>query len=283
MELYFNKVAVIGVGLIGASVALSLREKGLCGTITGCGRKEENLRRARQRNIIDDYLLDAADAAAGADLVVLCTPVGILKDMAAETAPALKRGALVTDVGSIKGLMVGEIEELMPDGVHFVGSHPIAGSEKAGIDDARGSLFVGARCIITPTWRSDRAAVERIVLLWQAIGGSVELMDPFRHDEIFSLVSHMPHVIAYALVNAVESIDPECIKYSGAGFRDTTRIAASSPELWRDICMMNRDNLSKVLKLFRENLDRIEKCMAENDWAAVEREFARAQKLRMSI
>ncbi|HMK61876.1 MAG TPA: prephenate dehydrogenase/arogenate dehydrogenase family protein [Dissulfurispiraceae bacterium] len=283
MGLYFDRAAIIGVGLIGASIALALREKGLCGTIIGCGRKEENLKKAKQQEIINDYLLDPAQAADGADLVILCTPVGTLKNIAAGISHALKKGSLVTDVGSVKGRMVFEIEEIMPKGVHFVGSHPIAGSEKAGIEDARGSLFAGARCIVTPTSSSNKEAVQELILLWQTVGGAVEIMDPLRHDEIFSLISHMPHVVAYALVNAVESIDQQYIKYSGGGFRDTTRIAASSPELWRDICMMNRDNICKVLDLFKENLQKIERCMTDGDWEGVEREFARAQKLRMRI
>jgi prephenate dehydrogenase len=282
-QLYFDKVTIIGAGLIGASVALALREKGLCRTIVGFGRKEENLKRAKERGIIDEYSLDSAAATHGADLVVLCTPVGILKDAAVAIRPALKKGALVTDVGSVKGVLVAELESVMPDGVDFVGSHPIAGSDKSGIDDSRGSLFVGARCIVTPTPRSSKAATDKVISLWELSGGLVECMDPFRHDEIFALVSHMPHIVAYALVNAVESTDPICVEYSGGGFRDTTRIAASAPEMWRDICMMNRDNLLNVLGSFQKNLQRIEQCLKENDWAGIEKEFSRAWKLRMSI
>ena len=282
-QLYFDKLTVIGVGLIGASVALALRENGLCREIIGFGRKEENLRCAKERGIIDEYSQDAAVAVDGADLVVLCTPVGMLKDVAVAIRPSLKPGALVTDVGSVKGELVGELESVMPVGVNFVGSHPIAGSNKSGIADSRGNLFVGARCIVTPTPRSCREAIDKVVSVWKTSGGLVECMDPFRHDEIFALVSHMPHIIAYALVNAVESIDPSSVEYSGGGFRDTTRIAASSPELWRDICIMNRDNLVNVLKSFKENLVKIEQCLDKNDLAGIENEFSRAQKLRMSI
>jgi prephenate dehydrogenase len=282
-QLYFDKVTIIGAGLIGASVALALREKGLCRTIVGFGRKEENLKRAKERGIIDEYSLDAAAATDGADLIVLCTPVGMLKDGAVAIRPALKKGALVTDVGSVKGALVSELESVMPEGVDFIGSHPIAGSDKSGIDDSRGNLFAGARCIVTPTPRSSKEAVDKVISLWKLSGGLVEIMDPFRHDEIFALVSHMPHIVAYALVNAVESTDPGCVEYSGGGFRDTTRIAASSPELWRDICMTNRENLLNVLDSFKGNLLKIEQCLKENDWAGIEKEFIRAQKLRMSI
>ncbi len=282
-ELHFNRVAIIGVGLIGASAALAMKEKGLCDEVVGFGRTEENLKRAKERCIIDLYSLDAAKAVEGSDLVILATPVGILGKLAEEIRPSLKNGILVTDVGSVKGALVSELESLMPEGVHFIGSHPIAGSDKSGIDEAKGSIFDGARCIVTPTARSDESALGKIVSLWETTGALVERMDPFRHDEIFALVSHMPHIIAYALVNTVETIDPGSVEYSGGGFRDTTRIAASLPELWRDISMMNRENMIKVLEGFRENLNRIERCLKENDWKGLEREFSRAQRLRMSI
>lgn len=282
-QLYFDKVTIIGVGLIGASVALALRQNALCRTIVGFGRKEENLKRAKERGIIYEYSLDAAATVDGADLVILCTPVGMLKEVAVAIRPALKQGALVTDVGSVKGRLVGDLESVMPEGVDFVGSHPIAGSDKSGIDDSRGSLFVGARCIVTPTPRSNKKAVAKVMSLWTASGGLVECMNPFRHDEIFALVSHMPHIIAYALVNTVESINPGCVEYSGGGFRDTTRIAASSAELWRDICIMNRDNLLNVLGSFKASLSKIEQCLKETDGVGIENEFIRAQKLRMTF
>jgi len=282
-KVYFKRVAVLGVGLIGASTALAMREQKLYGEIIGFGRKEENLARAKERGIIDDYRKSAAAAVEGADLVILATPVGILAGFAGEIGPALMKGSIVTDVGSVKGALVSELESLMPEEVHFIGSHPIAGSDKSGIDDARGNLFTGARCIVTPTARSDRQALEKVVSMWEATGAVVECMDAFRHDEIFALVSHMPHMVAYALVNAVEAVDPGCVTYSGGGFRDTTRIAASSPELWRDIALMNRDNLLRVLAAFRASMSEIERCLEENDGDGIEKEFSRAQKLRMSI
>jgi prephenate dehydrogenase len=282
-KVHFRRAAIIGVGLIGASAALAMREKGFCDEVIGFGRKEENLRRAKERGMIDDYSLDAAASVEGADLVILAVPVGILGKLAEAIRRALRKGAVVTDVGSVKGALVSELESLMPEGVHFIGSHPIAGSDKSGIDEARGSLFSGARCIVTPTPLSDKSALDKIVSLWEATGGLVECMDAYRHDEIFALVSHMPHIVAYAMVNAVETIDPGCVEYSGGGFRDTTRIAASSPELWRDISMMNRENLIRVLGSFKDNLRRIERCLEENDWDGIEKEFSRAQKLRISI
>ncbi len=282
-KLHFNKVAIIGVGLLGASFALALKEKELCGTIIGCGRSEENLKRAKERGIIDNYRLDAAAAAENADLVLLSSPVGSFKKIVQSIRPALKNGSLVTDVGSVKGSLVAELESLMPAGVHFIGSHPIAGSEKSGIDDARSDLFNCARCIITPTANSDKEALKITTDLWSAVGGTVEHLDAFTHDEIYAAMSHLPHLIAYALVNTVGSINENYLDCSGGGFRDTTRIASSSPEMWKDIAILNRDNLLKDLAVFRQCLGRIETKLKENDPAGLTEEFGNAQKLRMKL
>jgi prephenate dehydrogenase len=280
MAAYFNKASIIGVGLLGASLSLAMRHSGLCKTIVGHGRKEENLERAMNAGIIDDYYLDAATAVEDADIVVFCTPVGLFTDIASAIRPALKKGALVTDVGSVKGGLVSDVEALMPEGVCFIGSHPIAGGDKSGIDEARHDLFAGVRCIVTPTEKSDNNALDSIIALWKQVGGKVEVMNPFLHDEIFALVSHLPHMVAYALVNTVNSVDPNRMDYSGGGFRDCTRIAMSSPELWRDIARFNRENLLEALDIFRDNLERIYGCIEENDWKWLENEFNRAQKLR---
>jgi prephenate dehydrogenase len=280
---YFDRAVIIGVGLLGASLSLAMRRSALCKTIVGYGRREENLERAMKAGIIDDYNLDVAATVEDADIVVLCTPVGIFKDIASAIRPALKKGALVTDVGSVKGALVSDVEALMPEGVCFVGSHPIAGGDKSGIDEARHDLFSGMRCIITPTEKSDRNALDSVIALWKQVGCRVETMNPYLHDEIFALVSHLPHIIAYALVNTIDSVDPDRIDYSGGGFRDSTRIAMSSPELWRDIARFNRENLLKALDIFRDNLDRISGCIEDNDWEWLENEFSRAQKLRLRM
>jgi prephenate dehydrogenase len=280
---HFNSVSIIGVGLLGASLGLAMRRTGLCKTIIGYGRREDNLKRAMTAGIIDDYYLDAAAAVDDADIVVLCTPVGIFTDVALAIRPALKKGAIVTDVGSVKGSLVADVEALMPEGVCFIGSHPIAGGDKSGIDEARHDLFVGARCIVTPTEKSDNNALDAVISLWEQVGSRVEVMNPFLHDEIFALVSHLPHLVAYALVNTIDSVNPDRIDYSGGGLRDSTRIAMSSPELWRDISMLNRDNMLVVLDVFRDNLERISKCIEDNDWEWLEKEFSRAQQLRLRM
>jgi prephenate dehydrogenase len=282
-KIFFNKASIIGVGLIGASFALALKEKGLCKTICGYGRTEENLRHAKDRGIIDDYSLDLKSACEDSDLILLATPVGVFKDIAQGIKDYLKKGALVTDVGSVKGRLVYELEFLMPDGVYYIGSHPIAGSDKSGIDDARADLFKNARCIITATDSSDESAKEKIVSIWEAVGAKVEHMDSFKHDEIYAIVSHFPHVIAYAIVNTVGDIDSKYIAYAGKGFKDTTRIALSSPELWRDISIFNKENLIKVISIFKKNLDRVEGLLLSDDVSGVEDEFSRAQTLRKQL
>lgn len=282
-ELFFNRVTIVGVGLIGASFALALRKKGLCKTIHGYGRKEANLKRAKDKGIIDDYSLYARDACEGADLILLSTPVGTFRDIIAEASDSIKKGAVVTDVGSVKGRLVLELEALMPEGVSYIGSHPIAGSDRSGIDDARADLFNNARCIITPTKDSDKDALRKVSSVWETIDGRVEQMDPFRHDEIYAALSHLPHIIAYALVNIANDIDPDNIGYAGRGFKDTTRIAMSSPEMWRDISLSNKENLIRMIDIFKDNLDRIKKYLEDGDASGIEKEFLRAQILRKKL
>ncbi len=282
-EIFFNKVTIIGVGLLGASFALALKKNGLCKIIYGYGRNEDNLRRAKERGIIDDCSLDVCKACKDSDLILLATPVGVFVEIAEKIKGAVKKGALITDVGSVKGGLVHELESLMPDGVYYIGSHPIAGSDKSGIDDARPDLFNNARCIITPTGNSDKDSQEIVVSLWKTLGARVELMDPFKHDEIYAIVSHFPHIVAYALVNTVGDVDSKYIGYAGQGFKDTTRIALSSPEMWRDISIFNKDNIIKMLDVFRDNLDNMSQYLKENNTSGIEKEFLKAQELRKKL
>ncbi|MGD0883327.1 MAG: prephenate dehydrogenase/arogenate dehydrogenase family protein [Thermodesulfovibrionales bacterium] len=280
--MYFDKVTILGVGLIGASFGLAIKAKGLSKTIVGYGRSENNLRRAKEQGIIDAYSMDAGRACEGADLIVLATPVGILKRLVGDIAGSIKAGAIITDVGSVKGV-VYDLEPLLPEGVFYVGSHPIAGSDQSGIDEARADLFSGARCILTPTENSHRPAMQKIASLWEQFGSRVEFLDPRKHDRIYAAVSHLPHILAYALVDAVHDFGADCIEYAGQGFKDTTRIALSSPELWRDICIFNKDNLSSLMGILQEHLDRIRALLVAGDASGVEKEFSRAQRLRMML
>lgn len=279
----FNKVTILGVGLIGASLALALRENGLCNNIHGYGRTEEHLKSAVAQGIIDAYSLYAGKACEGSDLIVFATPVGKFKAVLEEIRQSVKDGAVVTDVGSVKGDLAYALEELVPAGAFYIGSHPIAGSDKSGIKDAKPGLFNGALCVITPTEKSDEEAVQKISALWSAIGGRVEFMDPYEHDRAYAVVSHLPHLIAYEIVNTAAEIDESYLRYAGQGFRDTTRIASSSPELWRDICIYNRKNLISDMDIFIKRLEKVRSSLVNSDADFFEKEFAAAKSLRNGL
>ncbi len=281
--LFFNKVTIIGVGLIGASFALALKKRGLCSHITGCSRKENNLKKAVEMKIIDSFELDAARACSDSDLVTFATPVGSFLETAKKIKSSLKKGAIVTDVGSVKGKLVRDMEALMPEGVSFVGGHPIAGSDKTGIDTAAADLFSGARCILTPTQKTDKNALKKITGLWESFGSKVSTLDADEHDRIYAAVSHLPHIIAYAIVNTVADINSSYLGYAGNGFKDTTRIAASSPELWRDISLMNRENLLEFIEVFKKSLDGIISHLKNSESDAIEKEFEQAKPLRENV
>lgn len=279
----FNRITILGVGLLGASFALALKKNGLCNTITGCGRNRENLQRAKERNIVDSFETDPALACRDSDLIMLSAPVGSFTGLAKAIAPALKKGALLTDVGSVKGKLVREIEKMMPEEVHYIGGHPIAGSDRSGIDSANSELFKNARCVITPTENSDPSALDKIQKMWKALGSEIIILNPEEHDRIYASVSHLPHLIAYAMVNTVAEMDRSYLDYSGKGFLDSTRIACSSEELWNDIFLLNRDNLIEVLAVFQKNLEMLEQYLQAGDSASLKAEFRKARILRENI
>jgi prephenate dehydrogenase len=282
----FNNVTIIGVGLIGGSVARVLKASGLAGSITGYGRSRETLELALKLGVIDHLGQGPKHAVEHADLVVLASPVGTFETMVREIAPHLKHGAVLTDVGSVKGQLVKKIEALLPAGTHYVPGHPIAGKEKHGVSEATETLFRGAKCILTPTKRTDARALEAVRSLWQAAGANVVIMHPDTHDHIFAAVSHLPHVAAYAMVNTVSEFtegEENYITFSGAGFRDFTRIAASSPEMWRDICLLNGANMIEMIERYQFSLNRIKKAIKHNDGAKLEKLFQDASELRRGL
>jgi len=279
----FERIAVLGVGLIGGSFARAAKKQGLCRHVAGCGRNTRNLLRAMELGIIDSFTTDPASSCEGADLVLISSPVGSFRELAGAIAPGLRPGAIVTDAGSVKGDLVRMLEEMMPEGVHFVGAHPIAGSDRSGLEASSDDLFRGAWCIITPTGRSDSASAQKVSALWEALGCRVQHMDPFVHDRVFAAVSHLPHVAAYALVNTVADLERGSLAYAGQGFRDTTRVAASSPEIWRDICIHNRDNLLEMINALRKNLEGMAGMLEASDAAAIEEAFSRARAVRREI
>lgn len=269
--------------MIGASVSLALKKNGLAHTIVGYGRTPENLIRAQERAIIDSFTLDPLTACDNADLIVFSTPVGVFLDIAKQITRVLKENAIVTDVGSVKGKLVRDMEAILSPRGLFVGGHPIAGSDRSGIDTASAHLFKGAQCIITPTQTSDKNALDEIISLWRGFGSTVTLMEPDEHDRIYAAVSHFPHLLAYELINTVADIDGSYLTFSGQGFKDTTRIASSQPELWRDICRHNRENLLACIEVFKKNLERARHFLGEDDHESLLRDFQRARILRERI
>ncbi len=283
---HFNKVTIIGVGLIGGSLAKILKTTGLAGTIMGAGRSRETLELAQRIGVIDCIGQSSADAVHGADLVILASPVGTFEMAIREVGPHLKKGSILTDVGSVKGKLVRKIENLLPAGVHYVPGHPIAGKEKFGVSEASETLFRGAKCILTPTQKTDGQALDAVKEMWKAAGANVIVMDPDVHDKVFAAVSHMPHVAAFAMMGAVAELNTgaeDYISFSGAGFRDFTRIAASSPEIWRDICLMNSENIVQMIERYQFSLNRLKMDILEGDGKRLEDHLTIASNVRRGL
>ncbi len=293
MKRPFRQIVIVGVGLIGGSIGMAVRRKRLSETVIGIGPREDELKQAVALKAIDAY--ETADrkikkAVEGADLVVLAAPVGRLETAARDLSSAIPETTVVTDVGSVKGPMVGRLEATFsPDPSsrsRFVGGHPIAGRETSGVEAASANLFAGALCILTPTDRTDPKAVETVKRFWTAIGARTVSMDPDAHDRILAIVSHLPHLVAYTLVNTVldlQSKNGDLLSYSGGGLRDFTRVAASSPEMWRDICLFNRDNLLAVIEAYEKTLDRLKRLMVEGSAEGLRREFERAKEVKEKL
>lgn len=279
-------MTVIGVGLIGGSLARVLREQGEAGEIVGVGRTEKNLARAVELGVIDRYCQDPCEGVRGADLVFLATPVRSIAGVLARIAPFLSPGCIVTDGGSVKEPVVAACEPLMPPGTHFVGGHPIAGTERSGVDASFSTLYKGKRCIVTPTPRTDERALETVVRMWRSAGSEVIQMDAAKHDRIVAAISHLPHMVAYSLVNAVDGydrLDESIISYSAGGFRDFTRIASSDPAMWRDIALMNRSALLEMMDFFTGYFGRLRSLVDGGDAEGLERFFAESKRSRDSI
>lgn len=286
MALMFRRMVVVGVGLIGASLALDARKRSLVGEIVGVGRGEENLKYAQRQGIIDRYVTAESDIPEDTDLLMLATPVGTTVALAKAFLPVLRPGCIVSDVGSVKAEIVRAMEKLLPSTIPFVGGHPIAGGEQWGARASRAGLFAHHRCILTPTKRTDLAALRKVASLWRKVGAKVELMDPETHDRILGVISHLPHVLVYALVNTlmqtqVRGVDLK--SYCAGGFKDFTRIASSRPELWRDICLMNRRAVGQSLGHYIEHLEQLKRWIEDGKGSLLEREFAQANQARAEI
>jgi len=286
MALMFQKVVMAGVGLICGSLALDMRRHQLAKEIVGYGRSEANLRLAKRKGIIDGYFLDEDQFPPDVDFLMIGTPVETIVPLTKKFLRHLEPGCIVSDVGSVKGEIVRGMERLLPKAVHFVAGHPIAGSEQWGVQAAKRDLFLRHRCILTPTKRTDRQALDKVAALWRKVGADVEIMQPEIHDRLLGVISHLPHVLVYALVNTLERAPLRGVdvkKYCAGGFKDFTRIASSRPELWRDICLMNRQALGRSLGDYIKYLERLHRWIGDGKGALLEKEFARAYEIRGQI
>jgi prephenate dehydrogenase len=277
----WQKVSLIGVGLLGGSLGMALRQRSLAKTVVGFVRREASIDECVRAGAVDSATRNLFEAVKDADLIVFCTPLGQMKDLAQQIAPALKKDVIVTDVGSVKGSVTKELEPIIKKaGGHFVGSHPMAGSEKIGVQAARADLFEGAICIVTAKIASTWS--RRVEELWKSVGGKPLRLTAAQHDEFVSRSSHLPHIIAAELANYV--LSPAHPKEQAAvcatGFRDTTRIAAGSPEMWRDISVANRENLSRVLGVFIDDLREFQHALDSQNVAVIEEFFRHAKERR---
>jgi prephenate dehydrogenase len=281
-----DRLAIIGVGLIGGSLARALREAGAVGSVVGIGRSQANLEDALSLGICDEITQDVLKGVQGADMVFISVPVCAIPAVVAEIAPALTPGCIVTDGGSVKEAIVRECEALMPAGCHFVGGHPIAGTEHSGAAASFATLYRGKRCILTPTVHTNPAALEAVDRIWRLTGAEVCSMEPGHHDRIFAEISHLPHVVAYALVHAVGTADVEgenVLSYTAGGFRDFTRIASSDPVMWRDIALMNRGALLASIDGFSASLAELRRRIEGGDQAGLTEFFTTAKQFRDGI
>ncbi len=282
-ELRIARLAVIGVGLIGGSLARALRQAGVVAHVVGAGRDAAHLARAQALGVIDEAATDLAVAVRGADMVFVAVPMRAYGPVFEAIAGALEDGAIITDAGSTKRHAMAMASEFLPDAARFVPGHPVAGAEHSGVEASRADLFRGRLCVLTPEKATDAAAVARVRAMWAAAGAHVRLMDAEEHDRVLAAVSHLPHLAAYALVHAVlrlrrDDLDP--LDFAAGGFRDFTRIASSSPEMWRDICLTNRDALLGRLDALQSELGVLREALERGDDEALRAYFAAAKQER---
>jgi cyclohexadieny/prephenate dehydrogenase len=284
----FNRLALIGVGLIGSSIARAARAQGAVREIVATARTAATRRRVAELGLADQVVESNGAAATGADLVIVCAPVGVCGEIAKEIAPQLKRGAIVSDVGSVKTAIVRDMAPHLPPGVHFVPAHPVAGTEHSGPDAGFAELFVSRWCILTPPEGTDAAAVDKLAAFWRMLGANVETMaSPEHHDLVLAITSHLPHLIAYTIVGTADELAEvtrsEVLKFSAGGFRDFTRIAASDPTMWRDVFLANKDAVLEMLGTFNEDLSQLTRAIRRGDGKALFEHFARTRAIRRGI
>ncbi len=283
----FARVALVGLGLIGSSLARVMKGRGLAGHIAGVARSEKTRNRALELGFVDSITAEAAEAAAEADLVVICTPIGAYAGIAKAIKGRLKPGAILTDVGSVKQAVIDYLAPAVTDGVHLVPCHPVAGTEHSGPDAGFAELFEGRWCILTPPPGTDEAAVAKVAELWRRAGSQVDIMDAAHHDLVLAITSHLPHLIAYTIVGTATDLEThlqsEVIKFAAGGFRDFTRIAASDPVMWRDIFLNTREAVLEMLGRLNEDLAAVQRAIRWGEGDKLEEMFARTRDIRRSI
>ena len=283
----FDRIALIGIGLIGSSIAYDIKRLGLAKDVVVSTRSTETLKRAEELNLGDRYTPSSAEAVKEADLVIVSVPVGASESVAREISAHLKPGAIVTDVGSTKASVIAQMQPHMPTNVHFIPGHPLAGTEKSGPDAGFAGLFEGRWCIFTPIPGTDEGAIQKLRHFWETLGSRVDEMDPEHHDKVLAIVSHLPHLIAYNIVGTADDLETvtesEVIKYSASGFRDFTRLAASDPTMWRDVCLHNRDAILEMLSRFSEDLASLQRAIRWGEGDKIFELFTRTRAIRRSI
>jgi len=283
----FNRLALIGVGLIGSSIARAAREQNLVRSIVATARSPATRRRVAELGLADQVVETNAAAVEGADLVIVCVPVGACGEVAKEIADHLQVGATISDVGSVKGSVLRDMGQYMPPGVHFIPAHPVAGTEFSGPDAGFAELFVNRWCILTPPDNADPEAVAKLNAFWSGLGANVETMSADHHDLVLAITSHLPHLIAYTIVGTAEDLQSvtrsEVLKFSAGGFRDFTRIAASDPTMWRDVFLANKDAVLEMLGRFNEDISALTKAIRKGDGDALYQHFKRTREIRKGI
>ncbi len=286
-EPLFRRVALIGIGLIGSSLSHAMRRGGLAAEIVGHARTRTTRDKAVQLGLISQAFANPAEAVKGADLVIVCTPLGAYAEVGQAMAPGLSPGTIVTDVGSVKQAVIRDLGPVLPEGVHLVPGHPVAGTEHSGPEAGFAELFDGRWTILTPAPGTDEAAIDKVADLWRACGSLVEIMEPAHHDMVLAITSHLPHLIAYTIVGTAtdleDSLQREVIKFSASGFRDFTRIAASDPVMWRDVFLSNREAVLEILGRFSEDLAALQRAIRWGEGDKLEELFTRTRAIRRGI
>jgi cyclohexadieny/prephenate dehydrogenase len=284
---HFDRIALIGFGLIGGSIARAARAQGLAKEIVTTARSVKSRARVAELGIVDRVVETNVEAVKDADLVILCIPVGACGPVAAEIAPHLKAGVIVSDVGSVKAAVVKDMAPHLPASAHFVPAHPVAGTENSGPDSGFAELFINRWCILTPPEGTDEKATEKLRAFWAALGAKVEIMTPEHHDLVLAITSHLPHLIAYTIVGTADELaqvtSSEVIKFSAGGFRDFTRIAASDPTMWRDVFLANKEAVLEMLGTFNEDLSKLTRAIRRGDGEALFEHFTRTRAIRRGI